>query len=45
LDRDQSVYEMVEEVLARQAKSLAERTGQPFERVLKIVAIRKPAGS
>jgi hypothetical protein len=38
LDRDQSVYEMVEEVLARQAKSLAERTGQPFERVLKIVA-------
>jgi hypothetical protein len=38
LDRDQSVYEMVEEVLARQAKSLAERTDQPFERVLKIVA-------
>jgi hypothetical protein len=38
LDRDQSVYEMVEEALARQAKSLAERTDQPFERVLKIVA-------
>ena len=38
MDRDQSVYEMVEEVLARQAKSLAERTDQPFERVLKIVA-------
>lgn len=38
LDRDQSVYEMVDEVLARQAKSLAERTGQPFERVLRIVA-------
>jgi hypothetical protein len=38
LDRDQSVYEMVEEVLARQAKSLAERTGQPFERLLRIVA-------
>jgi hypothetical protein len=38
LDRDQSVYEMVGEVLARQAKSLAERTGQPFEKVLRIVA-------
>ena len=38
MDRDQSVYEMVEEALARQAKSLAERTDQPFERVLKIVA-------
>ena len=38
LDRDQSVYEMVEEVLRRQAKSLAERTGQPFERLLRIVA-------
>src|SRR5829696_3439616 len=29
---------MVGEVLARQAKSLAERTGQPFEKVLRIVA-------
>ena len=38
MDRDQSVYEMVEAVLARQAKSLAERTGQPFERALRIVA-------
>ena len=38
LDRDQSVDEMVGEVLARQAKSLAEKTGQPFERVLRIVA-------
>jgi hypothetical protein len=38
LDRDQSVYEMVEEVLARQANAVAERTDQPFERVLKIVA-------
>jgi hypothetical protein len=37
LDRDQSVYEMVEAVLARQANALAERTDQPFERVLKIV--------
>ena len=38
MDRDQSVYEMVEEVLRRQAKSLAVRTGQPFERALRIVA-------
>src|SRR5829696_7267745 len=38
LDRDQSVYEMVEEVLRRQAKSLAERTGQSFEWALRIVA-------
>ena len=38
MDRDQSVYEMGEAVLARQAKSLAERTGQPFERALRIVA-------
>ena len=38
MDRDQSVYEMVEAVLARQANALAERTDQPFERVLKIVA-------
>jgi hypothetical protein len=38
LDRDQSVYEMVDEVLAGQAKALAERTGQPFERALRIVA-------
>jgi hypothetical protein len=38
LHRNQSVSEMAEEVLARQAKSLAERTGQPFERMLEIVA-------
>jgi tRNA A37 N6-isopentenylltransferase MiaA len=38
LQRDQTVYEMVEEVLARQAKSLADRTGQPFERALEVVA-------
>jgi len=38
LHRDQTISEMVEEVLARQAKSLAERTGQPFEKVLGIVA-------
>jgi hypothetical protein len=38
LQRDQTVIEMVEEVLARQAKSLADRTGQPFERALGAVA-------
>jgi len=38
LHRDQIVSDMVEEVLVRQAKSLAERTGQPFERMLGIVA-------
>ena len=38
MHRDQSVSEMVEEVLARQAKSLAERTGQPFEIMLGVVA-------
>lgn len=36
--REQSVFEMAEEVLARQAKSLARQTGQPFERALEIVA-------
>ena len=34
---DQSVFEMVEEVLVRQAKSLADRSGQPFERALEVV--------
>ncbi|MDQ5828092.1 MAG: hypothetical protein M3441_28590 [Chloroflexota bacterium] len=36
--REQTVFEMVEEVLARQAKELANRTGQPLERALEIVA-------
>jgi hypothetical protein len=38
LQRDQTVLEMVEEVLARQAKALADHTGQPFERALEVVA-------
>ena len=38
MQRDQTVIEMVEEVLARQAKSLADRTGQPFESALGAVA-------
>ena len=38
MHREQTVFEMVEEVLARQAKELANRTGQPFERALEIVA-------
>jgi hypothetical protein len=38
LQREQTVSEMAEDVLARQAKSLADRIGQPFERALEIVA-------
>ena len=38
LHRDQTISEMVEEVLANQAKSLAERTGQTFEGALGVVA-------
>ncbi len=38
MQRDQTVFEMAQEVLARQAKALADRTGQPFERALEIVA-------
>ncbi len=36
--REQTVFEMVEQVLARQAKELANRTGQPLKRALEIVA-------
>lgn len=38
LHRDQTISEMVEQVLAQQANSLAERTGQAFESALGIVA-------
>ena len=38
MQRDQTVFEMVEEVLARQARSLASRTGQPFDVALEVVA-------
>jgi hypothetical protein len=38
LQRDQTVSEMVEEVLARQAKSLADRTGRSLEDALQVVA-------
>jgi hypothetical protein len=38
LHRDQTISEMVEEVLAHQAKSLAEQTGQAFESALGVVA-------
>ena len=38
MQRDQTVSEMVKEVLARQAKALADQTGQPFERALEIIA-------
>ena len=35
---EQTVEEMAEEVLVRQAKALADRTGQPFETSLESVA-------
>ena len=35
---DQTISEMVEEVLARQAKALANRSGQPLEDALEVVA-------
>jgi hypothetical protein len=38
VQRDQTVLEMVEEILERQAKALADETGQPFETALEIVA-------
>ena len=38
VQRDQTVLEMVEEVLERQAKALADNTGQPFASALEIVA-------
>jgi len=38
LHREQTISEMVEEVLANQAKSLAEQTGQAFESALGVVA-------
>jgi hypothetical protein len=38
LHPDQSVCEMVEEVLAHQANALAQRTGQAFESALGVVA-------
>jgi hypothetical protein len=37
LQRNQSVFEMVEDILACQAKSLADKTGQPSERALDIL--------
>jgi hypothetical protein len=38
MHREQTISEMVEEVLANQAKSLAEQTGQAFESALGVVA-------
>jgi hypothetical protein len=42
LHREQIISEMVEEVLAHQAKSLAERTGQAFESALGDVVTTEP---
>jgi hypothetical protein len=36
--QDQAVFEMVEEILTRQAKALSARTGQSFESALEAVA-------
>ncbi len=38
MHKEQSVSEMVEEVLTRQAKALVERTGQPFKAALEAVS-------
>ena len=38
MHREQIVFEMAAEVLARQAKALANKTGQPFEKALEIAA-------
>ena len=38
MQRNQTVFEMAQEVLARQAKCLADQTGQPFESALGVVA-------
>jgi hypothetical protein len=38
MQREQTVSEMVKEVLARQAKTLVERTGQSLEDALEIVS-------
>ena len=39
MQKKQTVAEMADEVLARQARARAERTGEPFEEALK--AVRK----
>jgi hypothetical protein len=38
MHKKQTVSEMVEEVLTRQAKALGERTGQPFQAALEAVS-------
>jgi hypothetical protein len=38
MHKEQTVSEMVEEVLTRQAKALVERTGQPFQTALETVS-------
>jgi hypothetical protein len=38
LREDQALFEMVEEILTRQAKTLSARTGQSFESALEAVA-------
>jgi hypothetical protein len=38
MHKEQTVSEMVEEILTRQAKALVERTGQPFQAALEAVS-------
>jgi uncharacterized protein YcbX len=38
MHKEQTVSEMVEEVLTRQAKALVEQTGQPFQAALRAVS-------
>jgi hypothetical protein len=38
LHKEQTVSEMIEEVLTRQTKALVERTGQPFQTALEAVS-------
>ena len=44
MHQEQTVSEMVEEILTRQAKALVERTGQPFQSALEAVS-KTDAGS
>ena len=44
MHHEQTVSEMVEEILTRQAKALVERTGQPFQSALEAVS-KTDAGS
>ena len=42
---EQTVNEMAEEALSRQAMALAKRTGEPLVEALEDILLRTPAGS